>query len=118
MIKVTAPKDRRVHLATTGGMAVNLAAGETRRLQGAFMQVAAENGCAVVPDDDESNVASIDGKTREERIDKAVRSVMEDSNSTEITGQGTPRVSAIKGRSGLNDVTADEIQAVLDADAG
>lgn len=123
MILVTAPKNKAVFLATTGGAAVSLAPGETRRLPPIFGLLAVRQGCAVRPDAPDAPdapaapaapaVSPPDGAERMSAIAEAVRALVADGNKEAFTVDGKPRTAAVAERTGFT-VSAAEVAAVFE----
>lgn len=123
MIKVTAPKDRSVRLRSSAGVSIHLTPGQTRTVAPMFNADAAHQGCAVQPvgmDDPAPQNANPDGvdmyfgsKDRATKIREAVEALIADGDSSELTSAGNPRTAAVRNRSGVDDVTASDIQAAL-----
>ena len=53
------------------------------------------------------------GQARELVIDAAVKALMESGGPEDLTQQGKPRMPAVKARTGLTDVTVEEVTAAV-----
>lgn len=119
MIKVTAPKDRAVSLPSASGVTVRLQPGETRILPPMFHVVAGEKECSVTPVDTSMELPDSRKETAESReaaIRRATREIAEEGNTAHVTTAGNPRAAEVRRRTGIDDLSAGEIQAVMDAD--
>lgn len=97
MIKVVAPKGRAVHLSSTTGATVHLAAGESRVVQPMFAPLAAKAGCAIQPV--EGGSVPDPGPGDDERLEKledAVRVVVDKGDPDDFTNSGKPRKAAVQ----------------------
>lgn len=101
MIKVTAPKDRSAHLASTGGFTVHLGPGESRNVPLYFAALAAKKGCAIEPLSDEPGEPPVGAPPSDtERLaalSEAVRLLIEEGNPDNFTANGPPRKAVVQG---------------------
>lgn len=117
MVVVTAPKDRAVHLSSTGGSAVYLEAGETLALPDFFAVLAVAAGCAVVPQGAKQPVqepTQEEVSSRDEKIADAVRVIIDGGKKEHFTLQGKPRTAAVEEILGF-DVSAQEVADAYEA---
>lgn len=119
MIKVTAPKNRSVHLASTTGAARFIPAGESKVVPDYFAQLAAQKQCAVQPVDTagQPEPELEPEPSDEERIGKildAVKTMVDGGDPKHFTSTGYPKKQVVQQMVGAR-VTANEIQDAYNA---
>ena len=116
MMKVTAPANRDVHLASTSGATVNIPRGTSRTGQPYMAADAAAQGCSVQPidakDADKVPQADDDDK-RKQALEDAVKAAIAEGHPDDFTSTGRPKKGPIKTRAGV-DFTMEELEVVYD----
>lgn len=108
MLKVTAPSDRHVVLATTAGVTIRLEAGESRVVQPFMAPFAAAAGCTINPADSaDPRVSPEFSAERLDQLIEAVRVVVGEANEADFTSMGRVRKSAVQALVDFDFTTAD-----------
>lgn len=117
MLKVTAPADRAIRLATTYGAVIRIPAGESRAVQDYFAAAAAEAGCAINPMDAGAASAlenTVSAEDRAAAVEQAVRDMLAGGDPADFTENGRPRKPSVQSRVEGFEVTAQEITAAYE----
>lgn len=105
-MKVVSSTDTRL---ISGGHSTLLEAGVPVEIPDVFAAAAAEHPDVTISDGAEEQSEPEGGIS----ITEAVMAILTDGDDSEVTGSGRPKVAAIKRRTGLNEVSAEDIDKAL-----
>ena len=95
-VRIQAPADRAVRLATTGGAILHLNPGEDRVVAPLFASIAASQGCAVLPVDGQAMPETgISDAERAVKVRDAVKKLFANGTPDQFTDSGRPRKAAV-----------------------